>query len=160
MQNSYADCRRRSCRRATPHSSPSRAIAARPRPPPWAQCRLRTGSRARTTRSRARAHCGAWPRPPPAGSARDFPAWGGDVCGGVREYVFSSKIAMQNDNEVLQNNAQENQLRCPKGPKRTAIEQLIFFCEKLSDAAPNTATSVAPAASAASNPLTFGANTG
>ena len=30
-----------------------------------------------------------------------------------------------------------------------AIEQLVFFCEKASDAAPNTATSRAPAASAA-----------
>jgi hypothetical protein len=40
------------------------------------------------------------------------------------------------------------------------MEQLMFFWEKVSEAAPNTATSVAPAATAASNPLTFGTSTG
>src|SRR5215213_2325950 len=38
--------------------------------------------------------------------------------------------------------------------------QLIFFFEKASDAAANTATSVAPAARAASKPLRFGVSTG
>src|SRR4051812_15180104 len=44
--------------------------------------------------------------------------------------------------------------------KDSAIEQLIFFCENDSEAAAKTATSVAPAARAASNPLRFGVSTG
>ena len=36
----------------------------------------------------------------------------------------------------------------------------MFFCEKVSDAAPNTAISSAPAASAASRPFRFGTSTG
>src|SRR3990172_1004598 len=44
--------------------------------------------------------------------------------------------------------------------KLSAIEQLVFFCENDSDAAPNTATSCAPAATAASKPFMFGVNTG
>ena len=40
-----------------------------------------------------------------------------------------------------------------KRSRLSAIEQLMFFCEKISEAAPNTATSSAPAASAASKPL-------
>ena len=49
------------------------------------------------------------------------------------------------------------------GSKRwmdSAIEQLMFRREKLSLAAANTATSFAPAASAASKPFRFGASTG
>jgi hypothetical protein len=49
------------------------------------------------------------------------------------------------------------------GRKRSsdsAIEQLMFFCEKDSEAAPNTATSFAPAASAASKPFRLGVSTG
>jgi hypothetical protein len=49
------------------------------------------------------------------------------------------------------------------GRKRSsdsAIEQLMFFCEKDSEAAPNTATSLAPAASAASKPFMLGVSTG
>src|SRR5258706_9196431 len=42
----------------------------------------------------------------------------------------------------------------------SAIEQLMFFFEKASEAAPNTATSVAPAARAASKPLRLGVSTG
>ena len=36
----------------------------------------------------------------------------------------------------------------------------MFFCEKASEAAPKMATSVAPAASAASNPFRLGVSTG
>ena len=36
----------------------------------------------------------------------------------------------------------------------------MFFCENASDAAPKIATSVAPAARAASNPFRFGVSTG
>jgi hypothetical protein len=36
----------------------------------------------------------------------------------------------------------------------------MFFCENVSDAATNTATSSQPAAIAASNPLRFGVSTG
>ncbi len=42
----------------------------------------------------------------------------------------------------------------------SAIEQLMLRREKLSDAAANTAISVAPAARAASNPVMFGTRTG
>jgi hypothetical protein len=38
--------------------------------------------------------------------------------------------------------------------------QLMFFCENVSDAATNTATSSQPAASAASKPFGFGVSTG
>src|SRR3954471_9961366 len=47
-----------------------------------------------------------------------------------------------------------------KRSKDSAIEQLIFFCENDSEAAAKTATSVAPAARAASNPFRFGVSTG
>jgi len=46
-----------------------------------------------------------------------------------------------------------------KGAKRarlSAMEQLMFFCEKASEAAPNTATSFTPASMAASRPFMFG----
>jgi hypothetical protein len=49
------------------------------------------------------------------------------------------------------------------GAKRasdSAIEQLVFLREKLSEAAANTLTSRAPAASAASKPCRFGVSTG
>src|SRR6185295_11448497 len=49
------------------------------------------------------------------------------------------------------------------GRKRSsdsAIEQLMFLREKASEAAPKIATSVAPAARAASKPLRFGVSTG
>ena len=49
------------------------------------------------------------------------------------------------------------------GRKRSsdsAIEQLMFFFENASEAAPKTATSVAPAARAASKPFRFGVSTG
>ena len=36
----------------------------------------------------------------------------------------------------------------------------MFFCENASEAAPNIATSVAPAARAASKPFRFGVSTG
>jgi hypothetical protein len=36
----------------------------------------------------------------------------------------------------------------------------MFFCEKDSEAAPNTATSFAPAATAASKPFMLGVSTG
>ena len=42
----------------------------------------------------------------------------------------------------------------------SAIEQLMFFLEKASEAAANTATWSAPAASAASKPCRFGVSTG
>ncbi len=48
------------------------------------------------------------------------------------------------------------------GAKRSidsAIEQLMFFREKASLAAPKTTTSSAPAASAPSNPFRFGVRT-
>jgi hypothetical protein len=38
--------------------------------------------------------------------------------------------------------------------------QLMFFCEKVSEAAAKIATSSAPASSAASKPLRFGVKTG
>jgi hypothetical protein len=47
-----------------------------------------------------------------------------------------------------------------KRSSESAIEQLMFFFEKASEAAPNTATSVAPAARAASYPFRFGVSTG
>src|SRR5688572_4340001 len=40
------------------------------------------------------------------------------------------------------------------------MEQLMFFCENASEAAPKIATSVAPAARAASKPLRLGVSTG
>jgi len=45
-----------------------------------------------------------------------------------------------------------------KRARLSSIEQLMFFCEKASDAAANTATSLTPAAMAASRPLRFGAS--
>ncbi len=47
-----------------------------------------------------------------------------------------------------------------KRSKLSAMEQWMFFSEKVSDAAAKTATSVAPAATAASKPCVFGTNTG
>ncbi len=40
------------------------------------------------------------------------------------------------------------------------MPQLMFFCENVSEAATNTATSSAPAAAAASNPFMLGVSTG
>ena len=47
-----------------------------------------------------------------------------------------------------------------KRARLSAIELLMFFRENDSDAAPNTATSCAPAAAAASKPCMFGTSTG
>jgi hypothetical protein len=47
-----------------------------------------------------------------------------------------------------------------KRSRLSPIEQLMLRWEKLSEAAPNTAISCAPAASAASSPFTFGTSTG
>ena len=44
------------------------------------------------------------------------------------------------------------------GRGMTPIEQFVFFCENVSDAATNTATSSTFAASAASNPRILGVN--
>ncbi|MNF13326.1 hypothetical protein D3C80_2151280 [compost metagenome] len=43
-----------------------------------------------------------------------------------------------------------------KRSRLSAIEQLMFFCEKASEAAANTATSFTPLSSAASKPFMFG----
>ena len=47
-----------------------------------------------------------------------------------------------------------------KRSRLSVIEQLMLRCEKLSEAAPKTATSAAPAASALSKPFRFGVSTG
>ena len=47
-----------------------------------------------------------------------------------------------------------------KRSRDSAIEQLMFFFEKDSEAAPKMATSVAPAARASSKPLRLGVSTG
>ena len=47
-----------------------------------------------------------------------------------------------------------------KRSRLSAIEQLMFFCENVSEAAAKTATSVAPAATAASKPRRLGTSTG
>ena len=47
-----------------------------------------------------------------------------------------------------------------KRARPSAIEQFVLRFEKLSVAAPNTTTSSAPAAIAASSPLRFGTSTG
>ncbi|MCY1243802.1 hypothetical protein D9M72_568360 [compost metagenome] len=44
-----------------------------------------------------------------------------------------------------------------KRARLSAMEQLMFFCEKDSDAAANTATSFTPDSRAASKPFRFGA---
>jgi hypothetical protein len=43
-----------------------------------------------------------------------------------------------------------------KRSRLSAMEQLMFFCEKASEAAANIATSLTPASMAASKPLRFG----
>jgi hypothetical protein len=47
-----------------------------------------------------------------------------------------------------------------KRSRLSAIEQLMFFLLNVSVAAPNTATSSAPASRAASKPFMFGTRTG